>query len=187
MWTYLSSINEGGDTNWRLLRRTFWHYSMFETDTCTAEIADKSICHKDRYSKSNTTENILLLRSFIHTAYLRSLQLHVSALLSRPSSGWLYILFQATVQYAIISLWYLTRSRFHREITTTPHTIQSLRHWPISTVKQNSPVSYPPPLQHPPSFINFIAILKFAIFNIQMNKKFYRWKRDLVRYQRLNL
>ena len=28
--------------------------------------------HKDRYSKSNTTGNILLLRSFIHIAYLRS-------------------------------------------------------------------------------------------------------------------
>ena len=28
--------------------------------------------HKDRYSKSNTTVNILLLRSFIHIAYLRN-------------------------------------------------------------------------------------------------------------------
>jgi hypothetical protein len=25
------------------------------------------------------------------------------------------------------------------------------------------------------------------MFNIQMNKKFYQWKRDLVRYKRLNI
>jgi hypothetical protein len=37
------------------------------------------------------------------------------------------------------------------------------------------------------SFINFITILKFTMFNIQTKKKFYRRKRDLVRYQRLNI
>jgi len=38
-----------------------------------------------------------------------------------------------------------------------------------------------------PSSINFVTNLKFTTSNIQMNKKFYRWKRDLVRYQRLNI
>jgi hypothetical protein len=37
------------------------------------------------------------------------------------------------------------------------------------------------------SFLNFVTNLKFAIFNIQMKNKCYRWKRDLVRYQRLNI
>jgi hypothetical protein len=33
----------------------------------------------------------------------------------------------------------------------------------------------------------FITILKFTIFNTQTNKKFCQSKRDLVRYQRLNI
>ena len=33
----------------------------------------------------------------------------------------------------------------------------------------------------------FIIVLKFTLFNIQMNKKFYWWKLDLVGYKRLNI
>ena len=57
--------------------------------------------------------NILLLRSFIHTEYLR--RNYMFRPFFRPSSGWSYILFEATIQYAILSLWYLTRSCFHRQ------------------------------------------------------------------------
>jgi hypothetical protein len=46
---------------------------------------------------------------------------------------------------------------------------------------------YPPSKIRCLIFISFINILKFTIFNIQINKKFYRWKRDLVRYERLNI
>jgi len=41
--------------------------------------------------------NVLLSRSFIYIAYLK--QLHVSAFLSRPSSGWTYVLFEDTIQW----------------------------------------------------------------------------------------
>jgi hypothetical protein len=39
--------------------------------------------HKDRYSKSDTTVSILLLRTFIYVAYRRSFQLHVPAFFLR--------------------------------------------------------------------------------------------------------
>jgi hypothetical protein len=53
----------------------------------------------------------------------------------------------------------------------TPHMIQSLRHWRINIAI--IPDVFPPKYSVL-SFINFITILNFTIFNIQMNKKFYQ-------------
>ena len=61
--------------------------------------------------KSNTTLNVSLLRCFNHIAYLRN---NMFRPFPRPSSGWSLIPFEATIQQAIFSLLFLTRSRFHR-------------------------------------------------------------------------
>jgi hypothetical protein len=64
--------------------------------------------------------------------------------------------------------------------------IQSPRHWRINITKQYSLMRYPSQ-KYAKFFKKIITNLNFTIFNIQTNKKFYRGKRHLVRYQRLNV
>jgi hypothetical protein len=116
---FLSRTFVWPDGHWRILHcsfRSLYFISTISKNKCTqlCRSIHKSIIIKIGRVSQTQLVNILLLKSFIYVAYLRSFHLHFSAFFSRPSSGWLCILFEATIQNAILSLWYLTRSRFHR-------------------------------------------------------------------------
>jgi hypothetical protein len=91
---------------------TAWQYGAWFTFKWAIPVVLHTVIKIGTVSQTQLV-NILLLRSFIHIAYLRSNYMF-RPFYSRPSSGWSYILFETTIQYTILSLWYLTRSCFHR-------------------------------------------------------------------------